>query len=178
MHYSTRSLSRRRQQGFSLLELGIVLVIIAIIVIVVLARGASERNTASGSNESQDVIAVLGAATGLKSAGTYGAAGTDLVPSIVAENDAPGDWSHTTTTMTNNAGGPVTVVSNGNTFTLTSGNYPQQECIKVALAVSQSGSYTTAINGGTAINGPVSSAAATAGCNSATNNSIAFTSLN
>ena len=168
----------RRQHGFSLLEIGIVLVIIAVIVAVVLARGASTSAASNAANETQDVIGIIGDLTGLKAAGTYGPAGTNLVPTVITENDVPGDWSSSGgTTLTNNAGGAVTAVSNGNTYTLTSGNYTAQECVHVAQGVSESGAVTTSINGGAGVTGALMAAAATTGCKSATN-SIAWTSLN
>lgn len=170
--------SRRRQRGLTLIEVGFAIIIGA--ALIALALGAYEVlfGSTNDSAEAQTVLTVIGSVQGLKNAGTYGASGTNLVPSLLAANLIPTEWSVNAGTINNTAGGSVQVVSNGSTASLTTGGYAQHTCVQVAEKVSGTNTVVTSINGGTAITGPVDAPTASTQCKTGNANSLQFQTLN
>lgn len=169
--------SRRSQAGVSLVELVIGMVILGAIVIAILGVARGARGSSKVATESQNYNALIECARNMKSAGTYGASGTNLMPAAINRQCIPTTMPVTGTTVSNPFGGAVTLVSTGTGFTLSTAALPQEVCGGVATDLSQSGAYSTKLNGGTAITGPISVAQADAGCSTATN-TIAWTITN
>jgi hypothetical protein len=167
----------RKQQGALSLEMLLVLVIVLAILGWALSRGTMMQSRSSTLSEATNDIVLMENVRGLlKSAGSYGAAGTDLVPALITAAGVPTDMTISSNQIYNASGGQVTIVSTGAGFTLTTALLAPDVCMQTAIKVS--GSVTgvsTVINGGSAISGAVSSAQASSGCNQVGNaNSIAF----
>ncbi|MDO7931593.1 type 4 pilus major pilin [Xanthomonas euvesicatoria pv. eucalypti] len=169
--------SPRSQAGVSLVELVIGMVILGAIVIAILGVARGARGSSKVQTEGQNYNALIECTRNMKSAGTYGASGTNLMPAAINRQCVPTTMPVTGTTAANQFGGAVTLVSTGTGFTLTTAAIPQEVCSGLATDLSQSGAYSTKINSGTAITGPVSVASADAGCN-ATANTVAWTITN
>lgn len=169
---------KTRQHGYSLVELGIVLLIIAVILAVVIGKSYFAKSTANAQTEQSTLVSIIGAVPNYKgsfgTAGTYGTAGTSLVPSLITGNVIPPSYSTTATTVTNAWGGTITVVSTGSGFTVTDNDLPPDICLDVTPAINTSGGNTGALT--TEINGAAFSNASTQ-C-TGTSNSISFTSTN
>ncbi|RML61614.1 hypothetical protein ALQ92_200167 [Pseudomonas syringae pv. pisi] len=99
----------------------------------------------------------------LKGSTGYGASGTDLIAQLSSIRGLP-NMSFSSGKLYNAWSGQVTVVANGMTFTVTEAGLPQDACVTLATKIGRGQKVTTSINGGTAVNGEVSSAAATSGC--------------
>ncbi len=113
----------------------------------------------------------------LASVNGYGAAGTNLVPSLIAEDLVPSDMTNQAGVLVNRYGGTVTVVSTGLGYTITDPSLPTAPCMALAKQISASGAGTTKINTSGAVTGPVDSPTAQAQCTSATN-TVSFTMAN
>ncbi len=170
--------SKRRAAGFTLVEFLIVLVLGLIVIGAVFGKALFGRDQANGSNEVSDITQVISATQSYKSAGTYGSSGTNLIPILKTGGAIPSDWSSNGSTATNSFGGPVTDTSTGTGFTVSTGGIPQSVCQLLAVNIAKQAVYSTSINGGSAIVGPVDAAAASTGCSSTTSNTIAWTSIN
>jgi len=174
-----KMLSRKsRQGGYSLVELGIVLLIIAVILAVVIGKSYFAKSTANAQTEQSTLVQIIGATPNFKGSygtpGSYGAAGTNLVGSLVTGKVIPPNYSTTATTITNSWGGAITLVSTGPGFTLTDAGLPDDICLSIVSAINNSGgnngSITTKINGAAFTN-------ATTQCTGGSD-SISFTSAN
>ncbi|MCD0261558.1 MULTISPECIES: type 4 pilus major pilin [Xanthomonas] len=168
---------RRSQVGVSLVELVIGMVILGAIVIAILGVARGARGSSKVQTESQNYNALIECARNMKSAGTYGASGTNLLPAAINRQCIPTTMPVTGTTVSNQFGGAVTLVSTGTGFIFSTAAIPTEVCGGIATDLSQSGAYSTKINGGTGITGPVSVAQADAGCSSEAN-TIAWTISN
>lgn len=163
------------QKGFFSIEMIVVLAV----ALGILAWGASKMDILTSSSDATEELsnlqALYASTKGLKTNSGYGTSGTNLVPSLIASNSVPKNISVVSGVMYNLYGGAITVVSNGNTFTITQNAITPAGCTKLAPQGSKSGVFaTTRINSNTAITGEVTSAVAGTQCSGATNN-VAFT---
>ncbi|MCD0253117.1 pilus assembly protein PilX [Xanthomonas campestris pv. campestris] len=174
MRRQLNPINRTQQAGFNLLEMMIVLVVIIIAVAVAAANifGATSKNDVA--QDVQGIGSLQANTKTTRGSGGYGAAGADLIPTLIALGAIPKTLTLTGTTVTNTWGGSVTVVSTGAGFTITSQGVPKAACIEEAAKLSR-GAATTKVGAAAAVNGEVSIAAATASC-SADTNTIAWTS--
>ena len=174
----TNRFNRKRQGGYTLIELGIVLLIIALIAAGILAKSYFQKSTANGQTEQSTITAVIGALPNAKgtmgTAGTYGTAGTNLVSYLVTGKVIPTTYSTTATTITNAWGGAITAVSTGAGWTVTDNSLPNDICLSLATTINNSAGGTTAL--ATTINGAALSNASTQCSTNA--NAVAFTSPN
>lgn len=165
------------QRGALSLEMLLVLMIVLLLLGWALSRGAMMQSRAGTLTEGTNSVALIENVRGLlKSAGAYGAAGADLVPSLVTAAGVPGDMTIAANKIYNSYGGDVTIVSTGAGFAVTSPKLPPDVCMQAAMKVSGSiPGVSTAINGGASASGAVASATAAAACNQAGNaNSVVF----
>lgn len=123
--------------------------------------------------EQSNVSTLIANTKKLKGSTGYGASGQNLVPSLIAI-EGTGSMGISGSALVNQWNGPVTVVSNGMTFTITEGGVPRSACITLATKVAKDRQTTTAINGGSTSTGEVHSTAATTSCSS-DSNTIAWT---
>ncbi len=172
-------LSRKsRQAGYSLVELGIVLLIIAVILAVVIGKSYFAKSAANAQTEQATLVQVIAATPNFKGStgtpGSYGAAGANLVGALITAKVIPPSYSTTATTITNSWGGAITLVSTGPGFTLTDNALPDDICLSITPSVNSSGgnngSIVTKVNGAAFTN-------ATTQCTGG-NNAVSFTSTN
>lgn len=175
MYRST--LIKNTQRGATLIEM---MVFVALGLIVLAVAGATIAMTINASNistDSENLGSVLIHTRDLRDVSGYGAAGTDLVPQLAKIKGIPANMTVVGGVPYNYWNGAITNVSTGLGYTVTTPNLPQDACVKQTTKLSMPGTYSVSINGGAAIVGLVTQAAAQAGCSGATN-TIAFTSLN
>lgn len=145
----------RKHQGFTLVEAMIVLVLFVLFIAAVLGKAYFAKTTNNSSSETQTLNAILTAAQTYKgtygTVGTYGAAGTNMVPSLITGKVIPPSYSTTTTTITNGWNGAITLVSTGNGYTLSDSNLPDDVCQAIVPGIANSGgnngTLTVQING-------------------------------
>ncbi len=156
---------QKRQAGF----LSIEAIVVLVIVLGLLALGASKMDILTGNSNA--------ATKGLKTSAGYGTTGTDLMATHIANGSVPKNVQVVSGVAKNLYGGNLSVTSTGTGFSISEAALPSDACIKLALKVSAGGTFaSTTFNGGTATTGPLSSAAATAGCNAANNqNTVVWT---
>ncbi len=123
--------------------------------------------------EQSNISTLIANTKKLKGSSGYGASGQNLVPSLIAI-EGTGSMGISGSSLVNQWNGPVTVVSNGMTFTITEGGVPRSACITLTTKVAKDRQTTTAINGGSTSSGEVHATAATTACSSDTN-TIAWT---
>lgn len=168
---------QKKQFGF----LSIEAIVVLVIVLGLLALGASKMDILTGNSnateELSNVQTLFAATKGLKTSAGYGTSGTDLMATHIANGSVPKNVSVVGGVAKNLYGGTLTVTSTGTGFSVSQAALPSDACIKLALKVSAGGTFaSTTFNGGTATTGPLSSAAATAGCNAANNqNTVVWT---
>lgn len=168
---------QKKQSGF----LSIEAIVVLVVVLGLLALGASKMDILTGNSNATEELSNIqtfyAATKGLKTSAGYGAAGTDLIATHIANASVPKNVTVTGGKAYNLYGGEIQVKSTGTGFSIAELALPSDACVKLALKVSGGGTFTsTTFNGGTAQTGPLSSAAATTGCNSATNsNTVLFT---
>lgn len=171
-----RAALAKSQSGFGAIEM----IVVLIIVIGLLALAASRWDTLFGSNEAAEEISnvnmLMAGTKNLKTSSGYGASGTNLVPALIKAGAVPKNMTVTSGALYNTWGGVVTVVSTGTGFTVASSSVPEGVCLTLATKLARGGVYSTKINSGTAIVGEVTQAAATAGCSSATSNTLTWAS--
>ncbi len=169
---------KARQGGYSLVELGIVLLIIAVILAVVIGKSYFAKSSANAQTEESTIVSILGATPNFKGSfgtpGTYGTAGTSLVPTLITGKVVPPSYSTTATTITNSWGGAISLVSTGAGYTLSDAALPDDICQSITPAINNSGGNTGALT--TSINGAAFTNATTQ-CTGGTN-TISFTSTN
>lgn len=165
------------QRGALSLEMLLVLMIVLLLLGWALSRGTMMQSRAGTLTEGTNSVAIIENVRGLlKSSGSYGANGSDLVPSLITAAGVPGDMTVSANKIYNTYGGEVAIVSSGAGFSVTTQKLPPDVCMQAAMKVSGSiPGVSTSINGGAASTGAVASAAAAAACNQAGNaNTVAF----
>lgn len=165
--------SARRQAGATQLEtLGVILVIGILV-----AAGAAALYTLSSkgsqADDTKNIQLLIANIRDTRDIDGYGTG--DLLPSLITGKNVPTNMTISGNSVANAWGGAVTVTGSGLSYTVSSAQVPQSECIKEAMAISRGGRLTTSINGGSSVSGPMTKAQATTGCSS-DSNTIAFTS--
>ncbi len=167
-HFRVRG--KGKNEGFTLIEF-IVVVALAAIVIGALAWSI---NKAFGSNDVKDegaaITKVMAAIPDLRGTAGYGAANTNLVPQLIAQNEIPSTWQVVAGVPKNSWGGNVAVISQVSFVDITSAGVSQEACNKLATKLSRGNGFKqTKINAAAAIVGEVTSSAAAAACVAGTN---------
>lgn len=164
----------KKQQGMTLIEM----VVVLIIIIVIIAAAAGRIGGVFGKNEIAEEVTNLNTllvnTKTLRSAGGYGASGTNLVPTLIAIDGVPKSMPVISGKIKNSWNADVTVTSTGGGFSISTASVPQAACIELANKVSRGGAVTTKVNSSAAINGEVSTIAATTSCSS-DSNSLTYT---
>jgi len=179
---STRTISRsnpnlkKKQFGFTALELGVVLIIGAVVVAFAATQGSKLWGDNQNTVELQNIASLYTQTKNLKGTAGYGTSGTSLLPTLAAMDALPKNMAYSGGVLTNSWGGTVTVASTGAGYAVTYNNVPQASCIELAQKVSKGGAMTTKPGGGAVVTGEVTSAVAAAGC-SAETNTLVFASL-
>lgn len=168
--------SPRKSKGFTLIEMLIVLVIIIILASVAVAAVRGAMGKSDVASDLQGIASLQTATKSLRGAGGYGAAGTNLVPTLVAMDAVPKTLTLNGTNITNAWNGDVTVVSTGTGYSITSTGIPKDACIEEASKLSK-GAMSTKVGSAAAVNGEVTTITATASCTADTN-TIVWTSAN
>lgn len=165
----------RQQQGMTLIELSVA-IIVGLVLLAVAIGGISSTMSKSDINaEAQGMTGIIANAKTLRAGGSYGASGTNLVPSLIALKGVPSTVTVNGTNLANQWGGTVTVTSTGPGYVVSTADVPQDACIELATTLSKT-MMSTSINGGAGIAGQVSTAQATTACSGTGNtNSVAWT---
>ena len=173
------SYSKKQQTGFTLIELGIAIALIAIAVIIVIRTAGSVGSSSKASNETAAMTQLISNSKAFKSGGTYGA-NTNMVPILIQANQVPGAVNNGGGTLTNQWGGAVTVVGNAATLTVTDASVPKDACQTVVTGVGNGDTTITVKVGSTVVpetNGTITTGSAATACGTATN-TLTFTSTN
>lgn len=163
-----------KQKGMSLIEAMIYLSLAVMALGAAVALGMKLMDRSGEGQEHQSIVSLITSVKELKSAGTYGSSGTNLVPSLIAIDSVPTGFSVSGGVIQNNSSGTVTVVSNGIGFVVTTTNVNSRSCVLLATKIGSNSSITTQINSGAGIQGTVSAAQATTLCSGNTN-SVSWT---
>lgn len=175
----THNRRNRRTEGFTLMELLIVLLLGSVIMVLVTPRIAKLFRRSEATFETQNIVDLVSNIKGMRNQGNYGASGTNLIPQLIANDGLPDSLTNTAGAITNSWGGAVTALSTGLGFTLSyAAPMPQSACIALATKLSNSAVNTTTINAAAAVTGSVTQAQATADCAAGSANTIVFTSVN
>lgn len=165
---------KARQAGFGALEVMIAL-IIGSLVIIGAVRWYQDLDTKSkNSDELTNLSSLTTNIRQMRTASGYGTSGTNLVPVLSNAGGIPDTMEYASNVLYNAWGGAVSVLSNGQTFTITYNGLPAENCIFLASKAGSSSSQQTRINSGTAITGEVTAIQASSGCNT-DSNSVAWT---
>ncbi len=173
--YATKA---SKQRGATIIEMVVFIALGLIILGVAAAIIAKGMDSSDIGVDTENVNQLLINAKDVRDVSGYGAAGTNMVPTMVAANGIPSNMTITGGIPYNQWNSAITIVSTGLGFTLSAGSIPMDACIKEATKLSRPGTLSTAIDGGAAIVGQVSNAVATAQCTTASANTLAFTSAN
>jgi type II secretory pathway pseudopilin PulG len=165
---------KTRQAGFGALEVMIALIIGSLVIIGAVGWYQSLDTKSKNSDELTNLATLMTNTRQMKTSSGYGTSGTNLVPVLSNAGGIPDTMEYASSVLYNAWGGTVTVLSNGQTFTITYTGLPAENCIFLASKGAASSSQQTRINSGTAITGEVTSIAASSSCNTATN-SVAWT---
>lgn len=157
------------QNGFGALEVMIALMIGAIVIIGAVVWYPKLTNNSNNGNELENVSSLLTNTRQLKTASGYGAANTDLIPTLLNGGGIPDNMQKSGGAVFNSWDGAVTIKSTGTGYTLTYSGLPPQNCIFLATKASNSSTVTTSINGGAATPGEITAVTASAACSGATN---------
>ena len=169
--------TKAKQAGFTAIEI----IVVLIVGLGILAMSSGKLDMLfGGSDLTEEVgnINILHAnIKSLKTTSGYGTSGTNLTTQLVAIGGIPKNVSVISSVMYNNWGGTIVPLSTGAGSTIADGTIPMDACIKMATKLSRAGVFASIkINANTAIVGEVTSATATTQCNSATANTLTFTS--
>jgi type II secretory pathway pseudopilin PulG len=158
-----------RQAGASLVEAVLFLVVVAVILIGVFALFSGAFSSSKVQTEMSYVQALAGDVESLYATNhDYGTA--DITATLTSTKNAPSPMI-VGATLVNSWGGQVTVTGASTVFIISSAGIPQKECIQLAQV--SINPVAISING-TAQTLPLTVAAATTACSSATSNTIAW----
>src|SRR5260363_342638 len=157
------------------------MIVVGILIVLLIGAGAriviallANDNAAEMSN----VQALYSALKDIKTTAGYGAPGTELSEAVIAAGSVPGNMTVHDNAIQNQWGGVYALTSTGQGFTIRDPDIPDKNCIKIALAQSQAGQFSsTAINGGAEMSGALSAADTVSAC-AEKRNTIAWTSSN
>lgn len=167
---------KKKQFGFTALELAIVLLVAAVVIAFAATQGSKLWGDSQNTTEMQNISTLYNQTKNLKGTAGYGANGTSLLPTLAAMDALPKNMAYSGGVLTNSWGGTVTITSTGSGYSLTYNNVPQAACVELAQKVSRGGAMTTKPGGGAVVTGEVTAPVATAGCSAATN-TLVFASL-
>lgn len=160
---------KSRQRGIGVIELMVILFVGVLIIIAGMAWWTKLTNTQTNQAELENVTSLVASVRMLKTASGYGASGTNLIPVLINGAGVPDSMQKTSSAVYNSWGGAVTAVSTGMGYTLTYAGVPAANCSFLASKAINSSSQSLSMNGGTAITGEVTAAAADSGCSSSSN---------
>lgn len=167
----------KKQRGATLMEMMVWIAISLVIVAGAAAGIAAVFSSNDVNDDATNINQLLINTKRMHDVNGYGTSGTDLIPALTASNGVPSTLTVVSKVPYNAWNGAITITSTGLGYTLTTTNIPQQACIEESTKLSMPGTYSVSINGGSAITGVVSHAAATTGCSKTdSTNKIAFTS--
>jgi len=169
---SARKTGVRKQKGFSLLELIVVLVVLVILGVAVYANFGTARSGALTQQATQGALGVVSAISRNFPSPSYGADNADLVPAIVKQ--APKNLVNTAVTpntLRDPWGSAITVIAAnaGSNYTITFAAVPTDECNPFVRGVAEN--FRTVSVGTTAIKtngGPINQTALGTACGVAT----------
>lgn len=169
---------RPKEQGWTLLEFGIVLVMLAIFVAIVLGNSKSTSASRKNTTEVQSMAMLISNAKGLKSGGSYGA-NVDLIPILITTKQVPGNITVVGgNTLNNQWAQAIDVVGNNAQLQVTDQGVPLESCQALVTGVGNGDSTITVTVGGTAAvatNGIISPQAAQTACGNADPVVVQFT---
>jgi Tfp pilus assembly protein FimT len=167
----------KAQQGFTALEVLLVMVVAIIIVVIAADRGSKLKGNNDTTTEVSNIATLANNTRALKTSIGYGASTTSLVGSLVAIGGVPSNMAITGSDINNSWGGKVPIASTGTGFTITYNSVPKSNCIIMASQLSQGGMFSKIqVNSATEVSGAYSSAQATTDCSSSAANIIVMTS--
>lgn len=131
-----------------------------------------------GASETQNTSTLYSTIMPLKSTrGGYGSG--SLVDVLIKTESVPKSMNVTEGKIYNNWGGEVTVVGNGQNFTITQAGVPLEQCPKMIQTLSNSGTFSDIKVGATSVSSmPTSISDANTVCGTTGPVTIAFTSVN
>lgn len=173
-----RSALQKNQKGMTLIETIVVLALVGL----ALAGLAWGINKAFGGSDIKDeqtaVTTLIGSLPDIRTSAGYGAANTNLMPQLIAQNAIPTNWPVSGGVPSNAWGGTISVASTGTAVAITSTQVPQEACNKLVVKLSKGANFqTTKIGANTAVTGEVTAATAQAQC-AAGANTIVWTTRN
>lgn len=162
-------LKGNKQAGFGALEVMLALGVGLLVVIGAIAWKSKLDNSGNNQAEVENIASLISNIKQLKTASGYGASETDLIPLLISSEGVPGNMAKTASTVNNTWGGSVSLSSTGSGYTLTYAGVPTANCVFLSTQANNGNGMSLRINGGAAITGEVTSAAAGAACSSASN---------
>lgn len=158
-----------KQAGFGALEVMVALGVGLLVVLGAIAWKSKMDNSSNNQAEVENIASLIANIKQLKTASGYGASGADLIPLLINSEGVPGSMAKTSNSVANVWGGAVTLVSTGLGYTLTYAGVPTANCLFLSTQANNGNGMSLRINGGAAISGEVTSAAADAACSSNSN---------
>lgn len=165
---------KARQAGFGALEVMIALIIGSLVIIGAVGWYQSLDTKSKNGDELENISSLITNTRQMRTASGYGTSGTNLVPVLSNAAGIPEKMEYSSSVLYNAFGGTVTILSNGQTFTVTYNGLPTENCIFLASKAGSSSNQQTRINSGTAITGEVTAIQASSSCNT-DSNSVAWT---
>ncbi len=172
---------RAQESGFSLLEL---LLVVGVGALLLLAGIATYRLVTQGNNVN-DAIRTLATVKqqtqrAFQGQRSYGAVGTDLVPTLVAMQAFPAGVLDDTNTPRHPWGDEIQIVGDNQQFTITFVNVPSDACIQLGTTFDQDDTdFISLVAGGTTFDAAnplaVTALSAAGACGSGTNVSMVWT---
>ncbi|WP_206245878.1 type 4 pilus major pilin [Novosphingobium terrae] len=159
-----RQAQESRQFGASLIEALLFLLIVAIIAIGIFALFSNSWSSSKVQTETGYLQSIVSATQQFYATNRdYGNA--DITSALITTKAAPAP-TIVGNTLRNSWGGTITVVGNGDTFTVATTNIPAKECIQLSqISINP---ISVSINGGGQTL-PLTAAAAASACSSTTN---------
>jgi prepilin-type N-terminal cleavage/methylation domain-containing protein len=171
---------RARNKGVTLMELIAAIAVVAILVVGALTLYGAANNGTNSTQMQRDLTGVQASVKSLYAGQAgYGTSGDSLVGTLKQFGGLPSDWSATTsgstTTVSHQLNGNVTITSGGTNFSVELTAVPPEVCTKIAS--NAAAGWATVKIGSASNTVPVSTAAASAACGD-TAQTMTFTSKN